>query len=290
MVLDRCRRSGVVLASRTSFEIGGEAREFYIPETPGDLQEICLHLAREGRRPHVLGGGCNTLFPDEPLERPVISLERMRSLSVEGSRIRAGAGVRMDVLIRTSIEAGLGGLECFVGIPGTAGGAVWMNAGGGGRSFGDRVARIEALEIASGRALAIDGREVRWDYRSSHLEGLVITSVELLLEAEETATLRGRARDSLRKKAAIQPLSSLSAGCVFKNPREGSAGDLIDRAGLKGTREGGAVVSERHANFILNQSGQARARDVILLLERVRREVMELFGVRLETELVILKE
>jgi UDP-N-acetylmuramate dehydrogenase len=238
----------------------------------------------------VLGGGCNTLFPDEPLRRPVICLERLRSLAIEGNLVRAGAGVRLDVLIRTASGAGLRGLEYFAGIPGTAGGAVWMNAGGAGHSFGDRVARVEVLSLASGQRRSIEGREIRWGYRSSRLEGLVVTAVDLLLEPDDTAKVRERAREFLRKKAAIQPLSSPSAGCVFKNPPEQSAGQLIERAGLKGLSEGEAVVSERHANFILNPRGKARARDVLLLLDRVRGTVEDMFGVRLETELVIFKE
>jgi UDP-N-acetylmuramate dehydrogenase len=287
-LLERCRRAGVFLANRTSFEIGGEAREFYLPETREELREICLRFAEEGKSPHLLGGGCNTLFPDEPFSRPVISTERLRRLVVLGNRLRAEAGVRMDVLIRAAIESGLEGLEYFVGIPGTAGGAAAMNAGGSGHSFGDRVALVEAVDLETGEIEEIPGSQVRWGYRTSHLEGRAITAVELELSPADVGLLRRHAREFLKRKAASQPLTSASAGCIFRNPEAGgAAASLIDRAGLKGCREGGAVVSERHANFILNEKGSATARDVLALLERVRRAVEGEFGVRLETEIVI---
>ncbi len=284
---ERCRRAGVILANRTSFEIGGEATEFYGPSTDEELREVCGRLIAEGKRPHVLGGGCNTLFPDGPFQTAVISTDRLRQINVSGNRIRAGAGVRMDVLIRSAIEAGLGGLEFLVGIPGTAGGAAFMNAGGSGHSFGDVVAKLDALCLASGELQSIPGSRIGWGYRTSGLHGLVITAVELELVEEPLALLRQRAREFLRRKAAQQPLQSASAGCIFRNPPEGAAAAFIDRAGLKGAREGGAVVSQRHGNFIINECGRASARDVLVLLTRVRERVRERFGVLLETEIVV---
>lgn len=277
----------MILAGRTSFEIGGEADEFYLPEDVEELRELCRRLHEEGKSPHILGGGCNTLFPDGPFLRPVISTERLRRVSLDGNRLRVEAGLRMDVLIRTAIEAGLSGLEWFVGIPGTAGGAAAMNAGGGGHSFGDHVARLWAIRLDTGELESIAGRDVRWDYRSSHLEGLLITAVELELAPGEVLPLRLRARELLKRKAALQPLSSASAGCIFRNHPSGPAAAFIERAGLKGEREGGAVVSRRHANFILNESGRATSRDVLALLTRVRARVREAFGVWLETEVII---
>ncbi len=283
----RCRRAGVALATRTSVGIGGEAGEFYAPRHVEELREVCLRLAEEKREPHVLGGGCNTLFPDGPFRRPVISTENLRGISIEGSRIAAGAGERLQVLIRTAIEAGLGGLEHFVGIPGTAGGAAVMNAGGSGRSFGDLVEKVEGLCRKTFEPVILDGRSIAWGYRTSGLGDLVVTSVDLLLQPTPTGVLRERARLLLRRKAERQPLSFPSAGCVFKNPPGASAGALIERAGLKGAREGGALVSPRHANFIVNETGQATARDVMTLLETVRESVHREFGVRLETEIVL---
>jgi UDP-N-acetylmuramate dehydrogenase len=282
-----CRKEGVVLAERTTFEIGGEALEYYAPADVTELSEVCRFLASEGKRPQILGGGSNTLFPDGPFGRPVISTENLRSLRVEGNRISAGAGVRLEALIRCALDAGLSGLELLVGIPGSVGGAIAMNAGGGSHSFGDRAESIEAVEIATGKVLSIPGRSVRWDYRSAHLDGLVVASAVFLLEPGDTASLRLRARDWLKKKASLQPISAASAGCVFKNTSLGSAGMLIEKAGMKGAREGGAVVSHRHANFILNEDGRASASDVLALLEKVRDRVREVFGVELETEIVI---
>ncbi len=285
--LDRCQQKGVFLSSRTSFEIGGEAREFYAPGSVEELQNLCLRLRREGKRPHILGGGCNTLFPDEPFERPIISTERLREITVLGNRLLSGGGVRMDVLIRTAMKAGLAGLEFFAGIPGTTGGAVVMNAGSSGHCFGERVTRIEAIQLQNGALVGLKGSEVNWSYRSARLDGLVITSVEIVLQPEGSAAIRQRARDLLRRKAALQPLSIPSAGCIFKNAEQAPAGVLIDQAGLKGAREGGAIVSPRHANFIVNESRTASAKDVMVLLERVRTRVHNMFGVHLETEIMI---
>ena len=281
-----CRCPGVRLADRTSFEIGGEAAELYAPANIEELREVLLALAEDGREPHVLGGGCNTLFPDGAFQRPIISTERLRGIAVEGNLLFAGAGARMEVLIRSAIEAGLGGLEVFVGIPGTAGGAVAMNAGGGGHSFGERVLRLGAFRIATGERVVLEGRQVAWGYRTARLDGLVVTDLELALDPAPVRDLRRRAREILRRKASVQPLSSLSAGCIFKNPPGGSAGLLIDRAGLKGAREGAAVVSPRHANFIVNEGGQATAREVLALAARVMAGVRDAFGVRLEMEIV----
>lgn len=285
--LDRCRKRGVILSHCTSFRIGGEAREFYVPENVEDLQDLCLHFHRQGRLPHILGGGCNTLFPDARFLRPLISTERFREIQVEENRIHAGGGTRMDFLIRTAIQTGLGGIEFLAGVPGTAGGAVMMNAGSCGQSIGERVARIVAVRLRDGERVMIPGEKIDWGYRSAGLEGLVVTSVELLLEPDDPERLVLRARDLLRKKARHQPLSTPSAGCVFRNPEEAPAGALIDQVGLKGARQGGAVVSPRHANFILNESKTARALDVTLLLQRIRERVQEMFDVRLETEIVI---
>jgi UDP-N-acetylmuramate dehydrogenase len=146
------------------------------------------------------------------------------------------------------------------------------------------------VDPATGEVRTLAGAEVRWDYRTSHLGGRIVASADLALETGEPEVLRRQAREWLRRKAAAQPLSAPSAGCVFKNPPAGSAGSLIDRAGLKGAREGAAVVSDRHANFILNEGGRASARDILTLLERVRGRVEAAFGVRLETELVIARD
>ncbi len=268
--------------------VGGRAREFFSPSSAEELGEICRRLFAEGKTPFFLGGGFNTLFPDGEFTRPVISTEKMAGLSLSGGRIlRAEAGVRWNALIHKAVQAGLSGLEYFAGVPGTAGGLAAMNAGGGGCSFGDRVIRVEGFRLPEVEFVEIPGDQVPWGYRSSGLGRFAITAVALELTPSDPSTLRGEAMRFLRYKASVQPLTSASAGCIFRNPPGDSAGILIERAGLKGTRRGGAVVSEQHANFIVNETREATAGDVRALIGLVVRRVRERFGVDLQTEVII---
>jgi UDP-N-acetylmuramate dehydrogenase len=280
-------QSGVPLATRTSFRIGGTAKEFYAPASIEELRSLLglLHARREA--PFILGGGANTLFPDGELTRPVVSTENLHGLEVDGSRIRAECGVRLNALIQTAIRRGLGGLEGFVGIPGTAGGAVAMNAGGGGWSFGERVRELALLPLDGGPLFRCKQSDVAWSYRSANLRDVVVAWVDLELEPDNPERMRLAAKGFMRRKAATQPLRLPSAGCIFRNPSGGSAGKWIDALGLKGLSCGGAKVSERHANFIVNPRGEARAEDVLHLVEEVRSRVERSYGVRLETEIVV---
>jgi UDP-N-acetylmuramate dehydrogenase len=244
-------------------------------------------LAARGERPFILGGGTNVLFPDEDFSRPIISTERLGGLEVCGNLVRAQSGVRLGWLFQTAIRHGLGGLEGFTGIPGTAGGAVMMNAGGGGWNFGDRVREIGLFPISGGPMIRVQGSEVEWGYRRTSLQDFVVAWVSLELEPDDSSRLRERAGAFLRRKIQTQPLGESSAGCVFRNPPGQAAAKLIEELGLKGLSSGGAKVSERHANFIVNATGKARASDVVSLVEDLRTRVARTFGIRLETEIVM---
>lgn len=275
----------VSLAQETSFRIGGEAVEYHAPSSLGGFQKVLRAL--KGRRPFLLGGGCNTLFPDGAFERPVISTVKMRGLEIDGNCVRVECGVRLGTLIGRTIEAGLGGLEGFVGIPGTVGGAVVMNAGGSGKSFGDRVKELGLLSLDSGEVIRLPGDRVPWSYRSWNLTGYAVGWVSLELEPEGSPELRRRACEFFLWKRDRQPLEKPSAGCIFKNPPGRSAAALIDDLGLKGLRRGGAMVSERHANFIVNPEGKARSEDVIELIREIQKQVEAAHGIRLETEIIL---
>jgi UDP-N-acetylmuramate dehydrogenase len=277
----------VSLARRTTFKIGGTARECYEPATLEELGGILERLGAEGRRPFLLGGGANTLFPDGEFLQPVVSTERLRGIEVDGRSIVAECGARLNVLIQTALRAGLAGLEGFVGIPGTAGGAVVMNAGGAGWSFGERVVELGLFPIGGGPLVRARGSDVRWAYRRAHLGGYAVAWVRLELAPGDTDRLKSSARSFMVRKARSQPLDEASAGCIFKNPEGGSAARLIDDLGLKGLRRGGAVVSRLHANFIVNPEGRATARDVRGLIDEVRSRVAGARGVFLETEIVL---
>ena len=277
----------VRLSRWTTFKIGGRAREFYTPSTPGEFRILLGKLASEGKDPFFLGGGANTLFPDGEYTRPVISLERFRGVEVENDYLTAESGVRLETMISTAIRSGLGGLEVFVGIPGTCGGAVTMNAGGSGWSFGERVVELGVMHRRGGPVERIKGSEVSWEYRTANLRGYVVLWARLKLQRGDTAGLRQRAGQLMRRKLASQPLGAPSAGCVFRNPPGYHAGELIDRFGLKGLSSGGAKISERHANFIINATGSATASDVKALVARVSEVIEQNIGVRMETEVVL---
>jgi len=269
----------VPLARFTSIEIGGWSREFHVPADLDELREI---LATVGNRPFILGGGTNTLFPDGEFARPVISLQRLNRYEVMGDRV-----VRLGRLIQISIHEGLSGLEGLVGIPGTAGGAVMMNAGGGGWSFGDCVEELGLIPLYGGPPRTVKGSDVAWGYRTANLRDCIVAWALLRLRADSRDKVRERVCRFIRRKALTQPLGERSAGCVFRNPPGNVAARLIEQLGLKGMRCGGATVSERHANFIVNASGMARCDDVKYLLEEVRGRVASSFGIRLETEIVL---
>jgi len=283
----RSQAPGVLLSTRTSFKIGGVAREFHIPTTIEELRGLLRALHKRRVELFILGGGANTLFPDGEYQRPVVSTEKLRGLTIDGHRVRAECGVPLNVLINTAIRAGLAGLEGFVGIPGTAGGAVRMNAGGAGWSFGDRVLELGLLPLDGGPLEVVPGKDVAWGYRTCGINGFVVAHAVFDLTRETPAPIRERSVAFMKRKAATQPLRLPSAGCIFRNPEGSSAGKCIEQLGLKGLSRGGARVSERHANFIVNATGRARASDVLYLVEEVRSRVERELGVRLETEIVL---
>jgi len=281
------QKEQISLARLTSFQIGGTASEFY---APGDLETFrrILHQLRiAGKTPFILGGGANTLFPDGEYTRPVIFTGKLRDLEISGNTLRAECGVRLNTLLRAALQNGLGGLEGLVGIPGTTGGAVMMNAGGSRFSFGDHVKELGLLPIDGAPLLRLRGNEVCWSYRNANVRGYVVAWVLLELWPDSLDKLRLRVQELMRLKNETQPLGLPSAGCVFRNPPGASAGRMIDSLGLKGMQQGGAKVSERHANFIGNANGSARSQDVVSLLKEVRNRVEMSFGVRLETEIVL---
>jgi UDP-N-acetylmuramate dehydrogenase len=212
----------------------------------------------------------------------------------------AGAGASLPKLITETVRQGLAGLEGLGGIPATIGGAAVMNAGGAFGQIADAVAAVHALDH-NGRDIVLERDQIDFRYRHSGLNHLIITSVEFDLREEDPAALRARLKEVMEYKKNSQPMADRSAGCVWKNPTlprdladigpkgdRVSAGMLIDRAGCKGTRVGGASVSPRHANFVVTDAG-ATAGNVIELMEQTRRRVMDRFGVELEPEVVIWK-
>lgn len=292
----------------TWFGIGGKADRLARPYSLDRLAE-CIRLDPNLR---ILGDGANLLVDDEGVAELVVVLEgpTLRGWTFDATRLRAGAGANLPKLINETVRRGLAGIESLGGIPASVGGAVIMNAGGAFGQIADAVARIHALD-RQGRSVTLDRPRIAFDYRHSGLGNLIITEVEFNLSPADPASLRARHLEVMAYKSKTQPMAEKSAGCVFKNPtltedltlestdpgapkphevhRAGSrvsAGMLIDRAGLKGLRVGGASVSPRHGNFIVTDAG-ACARDVIELMDRVALGVFARFGVTLHPEVVI---
>ena len=202
------------------------------------------------------------------------------------------SGCELNGLAAWAIKQGLGGLERLCGIPGSVGGAVRMNAGALGSSIGEVVAQVAVMRLAGGgvETKLLDSRDVAFAYRRTALEDRdIIYEVKMILREEDGKTLESRREEAMRWRRENQPLRQPSAGSVFRNPPGISAGELIDRCGLKGAREGRAMVSEKHANFIVNLGG-AKADEVYRLISRVKAEVQRREGVELEEEIRLVGE
>lgn len=303
----------------TWFGVGGLADRLAAPNSVDQLVD-CLKLDPNLR---LLGDGANLLVADAGVRELVVSLAQGDFQKVDIAAapppssgivtrdstlaviVHAGAGVNLPRLITDTVRDGLGGLENLAGIPASIGGACAMNAGGTFGQFGDYVHAVHVVDRA-GQRLRLARNQVEFAYRHTDLgrrgpggTGLIVTSVELKLKKSDPAALRTKLKTVMAAKAATQPMSERSAGCAFKNPTlmdnvrdigtigtRVSAGMLIDRAGCKGLAVGGAIVSDRHANFIVARPG-CTADDILALMRKVRQAVEDKFSVRLEPEVAI---
>ena len=275
------------LAPHTWFTLGGPAQYFAEPRNVEELATLVERCQHEELPLRLLGGGSNVLVRDEGVPGVVVSLANANFAKVEvhGTRVIAGGGAKLGHVISTAVGEGLAGLETLVGIPGTIGGALHGNAGGRGGDIGQWTHRASVMN-RNGEIVERQREELVFAYRQSSLDELVILSADFELENEDPEQLTKRMQTQWIAKKAAQPLGHQRTGCIFKNPRGMSAGMLIDQAGLKGTRVGGAEVSDRHANFIIAEPG-ATAQDVLRLIELVRSRVSDRLGVELETEIEV---
>jgi UDP-N-acetylmuramate dehydrogenase len=285
--LDEIVRHDEPLSGHTWFRIGGPAKFFVEPRNVDELSEA-VRRCRENEIPmYVLGGGANLLVDDAGVKGAVIHLGRgeFEDVSFIEGGIRAGAGVDMGKLVLRCVRKGLSGLECQTGIPGTVGGCVKMNSGG---AFGDIGNVVEAVTVMSegGEVFTRHRSELAFAYRSTNISSKFILSADVRLIEDDPERILKQIKQIWIYKKNTQPLAKHNAGCVFKNPRGLSAGALIDRAGLKGRRIGGAYVSRKHANFILADPG-ATAADVLKLINIIRQEVYKKSEVYLELEIEV---
>ncbi len=281
-------KTGEPLAPHVWFRLGGPAAYLARPQTREQLLGLLQRCRAEGLPFKILSGGSNILVRDEGANALVIHLESpaFSEINVDERRIEAGAAVPLTSLISHSARAGLGGLEILTGIPGTVGGAVRGNAGGRQGAIGQFVRRATVID-SHDEIQVLERDDLSFDHRESNIDEPVILSAEFELENEDPEAVVRRMRRIWIVKKENQPYGHQSSGCIFKNPTpDVSAGALIDQAGLKGARHGGAEVSDRHANFIVAQPG-ATASDVLNLIDQIRQRVWQQFGYELELQIQI---
>lgn len=281
---------GEPLSRHTTFQIGGPAAVFCRPETPAQLLRT-LELCREhGVRSYLLGNGSNTLFSDAGFDGAVVcTVEMKRPVTVSGNVLRAAAGAPLGAVCRKAQQAGLAGLAFAFGIPGTVGGAAYMNAGAYGGELKQVLRRVTFLD----RALRLDSlpvQELALGYRTSRFEteGGVILEAEFSLAPGDPAAIEAEMQELMARRREKQPLELPSAGSTFKRPQGAFAGALIEQAGLRGFAVGGAAVSTKHCGFVVNTGG-ATCADVVALTEEVARIVYEKTGYRLEREIRVVQ-
>jgi UDP-N-acetylmuramate dehydrogenase len=280
-------RQNEPLAMHTWFQLGGPAEYFAEPETIEELTELVRRCHQEETEVRVLGQGSNILVRDEGVPGLVIHLSApaFGEIRIDGRSIAVGGGALLGRVVTATVHRGLAGLETLIGIPGTVGGALHGNAGAHGGNIGQWTFQATVIS-AAGEISDRSGDELVFNYRQSSLDELAILQARCELEEDDPRQLAQRMQKHWIVKKASQPMGHQSAGCVFKNPRGVGAGKLIDSAGLKGTRIGGAVVSDRHANFIVAEP-ECTSQDVLRLIELIRGQVRDRMGVDLELELEI---
>src|SRR2546422_4244574 len=279
-------RQGEPLASRTSFGIGGPA-EFFIESANPKSIETALEGCRMRGVPYLLlGAGTNLLIADAGVEGLVVRVVN-REHEVEGINIRAGAGLKMMRLARIAADAGLRGFEFAIGVPGTVGGAVYQNAGCWGKELREVLVEARGFQPGADRR-TWSLQDLQLGYRTSALRdgplhGSLVIDATIQLERGDGEEAKRLMTKLSNERNETQPIKTKNCGSVFKNPPGDSAGRLIQAAGLKGSREGAAVISQLHGNFIVNEGG-AKASDVLRLIERVMAEVKRRVGIQIEAE------
>ena len=292
---DKLRIKGRVVINQptkelTSIKIGGLADLFVIPEDLDDLKKV-LSFCRKGNLPFfIMGSGSKLLVRDKGFRGVIVKLgESFKSIVSNGNQVRVGAGVDLATLIDFAAKKSFPGLESLLGIPGTVGGAIARNVSAFGKTLSEKVLSVKVLD-GNDNCLVLSKKDIDFGYRTStflHNKDWVIIEVRLELWPGKKEEIILRSRQARERRTLTQPLSFSTAGCIFKNPSSHPAGFLIEEAGCLGMKVGNAQVSLQHANFIINK-GNATARDVISLIEKVRKKVEDKFAISLELELEVI--
>jgi len=279
-------RSAVSLKEKTSLAIGGVTDELLLHRY--DTIPQVMRMLADAKIPHrFLGGGTNVLIADGELPWVVLHLPGAHpGMRVEGNSAYVDASADLGGMVTFCAKHDLGGMEGLIGVPGSVGGALRMNAGAYGTQIGPLVREVELYRAASGEVETVRGNDIRFDYRhTSFADDDVMLRVKLELPSKPYKEILAGIKVCNEKRRASQPLNQKSAGCIFKNPPGGSAGRMIDELKLKGHRVGDAAVSDRHANFFVNLA-DATCDDMRRLIDDVRERVRAAYGVELENEVI----
>ena len=280
-------RADEAMADWTSLGVGGQT-DVLVVHKPNHLPELVALLRGDGTNWRFVGGGTNLLVGDGEPGWVMLHLSAKQTQpEFNGNRVRVHAAADLGRTVMECAKRNLGGMEGLIGVPGSVGGALRMNAGAYGIEIGNFVRSVELFEAASGTLKTLAASEVGFQYRhTSFAPDDIMVRAELELPSKPYADILATIKMCNEKRRASQPLNEKSAGCIFKNPPGGSAGKMIDELGLKGHRVGGAMVSERHANFFVNRF-QATADDVLGLIDDVRGRVRQSFGCEMEEEVIV---
>ncbi|MGN1193807.1 MAG: UDP-N-acetylmuramate dehydrogenase [Dorea sp.] len=279
------------MKNHTTFRVGGPADYFVIPQTEEEVKRTVLLCRDQSVSYYIVGNGSNLLVSDQGYHGVIIQLfKQMNRISIEGNIIRAQAGALLSAIASKALDRGLTGFEFAAGIPGTLGGACVMNAGAYGGEMKDVLKEVTVL-TEDGHVLTLSKEKLELGYRTSIIakKGYIVLEAVIELSAGNKEEIKVRMEELKEKRVSKQPLEYPSAGSTFKRPEGYFAGKLIQDAGLKGFRVGGAQVSEKHCGFVINREN-ATAADVNALMRQVSECVEEKFGVRLEPEVKKLGE
>lgn len=270
----------------TTYKLKGKVKKLIIAESIDDLKEVIKEL--KGKKYKIIGNGSNLIISGD-YDGTIVKLEGIDGLIIKGDEVRVGASYNLAKLSRECAKRGLSGLEFACGIPGTIGGAVCMNAGAYGKEMKDVTESVKVLD-GNGKIIKLNKENIKFAYRKSIFQtsNYICLQVKLKLKKDNPEDILKRINDIMKERTEKQPLEYPSAGSVFRNPKGDSAGRIIEKLNLKGLKIGGAEVSQKHANFIVNK-GSASAEDVIELIDIIKDKVKKEYNIDLECEQEIIK-
>lgn len=276
----------VDLKKYNTYGIGGIAKYMVFPSSEEKLVKLLDYIKNEKMSWYILGGGSNVIIPDEDYNGVIINLKELNNYEFDKDIINVGSGISLGKLVSVMLDAGYTNLSSLMGIPGLLGGAIIGNAGAYGTSIFDYIISVKFID-EDGNIKELNKEEIKYDYRLTEFKEkkVIVLSAKIRCINGNVAEAKEKIKENLEKRKKSQPLEYKNAGSVFRNPPSHAAGYLIEHSGLKGITVGGAMVSEKHANFIINFNN-ATSRDIIKLVELIKSKVKDVYNVELELEQV----